>query len=415
MSDSKLFRHQVRPLVTESSTVLYRSTPVFAASAIGALLFIVLAYLLLTTRYKETEQARGILQSLGPTQQVTAPISGRVTAWHVDEGESVQPGQTLATISRSLHTGSGVAMSHLQVEELQAQSALISAEIELTRSRLEEEKRHLTSVLEDKKNALRLLQLESETSAQQLEIGERQLSALRVLMQRSEATSRAEIDRQQLAILELQRQNQIAARRVQEQETDVNAIQRELNALELKGELALLPLHKQLLGIEQEARQVSREERFTVIAEQGGKLTAMAVPEGQSVAAGQVLASIGYIGGDVEAVVYVPSRVAGKLYEDQEILLSFDAFDFHQYGRYPARIKQISAASLDPREQLLPVPDVREPVFRLTAEVEQRYVQGPQLYPLQAGLLFTADFVIEELPLLHFVLKPVLAMRGLVE
>jgi membrane fusion protein len=152
-----------------------------------------------------------------------------------------------------------------------------------------------------------------------------------------------------------------------------------------------------------------------VIAEQGGKLTAMAVPEGQSVGAGQVLASIGYIGGDVEAVVYVPSRVAGKLYEDQEILLSFDAFDFHQYGRYPARIKQISAASLDPREQLLPVPDVREPVFRLTAEVEQRYVQGPQLYPLQAGLLFTADFVIEELPLLHFVLKPVLTMRGLVE
>ena len=55
-----------------------------------------------------------------------------------------------------------------------------------------------------------------------------------------------------------------------------------------------------------------------------------------------------------------------------------------------------------------------EPVFRLRASIEQRYVSGSETYRLQPGLLFTADFVLEELPLLYFIFKPVLSLRGLV-
>ncbi len=407
-----LYRQQVLPVAQEAGSVLQRSLPLLLASLVAALLFITLAILLFTTRYKETEQARGVLESLGPTQEVTAPTSGRIAEWHVQEGDEVVRGQSLATLTRSVFDGNGVPLSRVLKEELQASHSLVSAEIAMTQKHFDDQQEQLRQHLRDKESSLQLLHSEWQLSMEQHEIGERQLAALRVLMHNSAATSRAEIDRQQLSLLGLQRQEQAAQRQLQEQQSEVATLQNQLATLALKGELALLPLRKQALLLEQEIRRAAREETFVVVAEQAGTLAAIAVSAGQSAGAGQLLARIEQQGGEVEAVVYVPSRVAGKLAPGQEVLLSFDAFDFHQYGRYPARIKHISKASIDPRTQILPVPGLNEPVFRLTATLEQSWVEGPASYTLQAGLFFTADFVLEELSLLHFIFKPVLALRG---
>ena len=412
--DEPLLRHEVRSIGSDASAVVQRSVPILLASGVGVMLFVTLVFLLFTTRYKETQQARGILQSPGRNQQVTAPGPGRIQQWHVKEGDLVTPGQSLATISRSIYDGSGARLSAVFAKELQARLNLVGKEIELTSERFSAEHTTLQNLLDDELQALKLMEDELELSRERLAIGERQLRAFHTLQKNTSATSVAEVDRQKLSILELRRQKQLAHRLLQDQQTEVNVLRRKLAALALKGELALLPLHKQSLNLEQQIEQASREETLVVVAEQAGRVTAITLPAGQSVSAGQLMARIGDPGDDIEAIVYVPSRVAGKLQPGQEVLLSFDAFDFHQYGRYPARINQISKASLDPREQLLPVPGIREPVFRLRASIEQRYVSGSETYRLQPGLLFTADFVLEELPLLYFIFKPVLSLRGLV-
>lgn len=412
--DEPLLRSRVCAPDGEASAVVQRSVPVILASLIAAILFITLVFLLFTTRYKETQQAKGILQSQGRSQQVTAPAPGRLVRWHVEEGDLVTSGQLLATLSRSVYDGSGARRSAVQARELQARLNLLGKEIELTNARFDAERSELQNLLDDELQALELIEEELDLSVERLAIGERQLRAFHTLQRNSSATSVAEVDRQKLSILELRRQKQVAHRLLQRQQSEVSLLQRQIAALALKGELALLPLRKQSLSLEQQINKASREETFVVVAEQTGTVTAIALHAGQPVGAGQLMARIGDQGDDIEAVVYVPSRVAGKLQPGQEVLISFDAFDFHQYGRYPARIKQISKASVDPREQLLPVPGIREPVFRLSATIEQRFVRGPETYPLQPGLLFTADFVLEELPLLYFIFKPVLSLRGLV-
>lgn len=412
--DEPLFRHEARWIRDDTNILVQHSVPTILASVVGVMLFVTLVFLLFTTRYKETQQARGILQSPGRSQQVTAPGPGRILRWHVEEGDEVIQGQSLATISRSVYDGSGARLSAVLAKELQARLNLVRKEIELTSKRIDAEHTELDKQLDDELQALKLLEQEWNLSAERLAIGERQLRAFHTLQKNTNATSLAEVDRQKISILELRRQKQLANRLLQRQRAQVNALQRELAALALKGELALLPLQKQSLGLEQEIEQASREERQVVVAEQAGRVTAIALRAGQPVGAGQLMARIGDAGDDIEAVIYVPSRVAGKLQPGQEVLLSFDAFDFHQYGRYPALISHISKSSIDPREQLLPVPDIREPVFRLTANIEQRYVSGPESYPLQPGLLFAADFVLEELSLLSFIFKPVLSLRGLI-
>jgi len=411
-TEQSLFRSAVRQQRLEPTAVVRRTTPILISSAVAAALFVALIVVLLTTRYKETEQARGILESRSPTQKIVSPASGRIVEWHVAEGDRVQAGQTLATISRSLYDDEGKLLSGIMVEELQEKRALIVDELALLSRQFEQESIQLGQMHSSSEQALQLLAGEKTLGAEQLLIAERQLSALQTLMKNSNATSRFEIERQQLQILQLRREQQGIERQFQQQMSEVENLDRQRDHLQLRQELDLLPLRKELVNLDQRIRQASRTDNFVVVAEQPGRISAIAIAAGQPVRAEQTLAQIGAANNDLIAVVYVPSSVAGKLSAGQEILLSFDAFDFHQYGRYSARVNTISAASVDPREQLLPVPGLNEPVFRLTATIDQHYVEGPDVYALQSGLLFNADFVLEELTLLQFIFKPVLSLRG---
>ena len=407
-----LLRSQARAFRPDPQAVVRRTTPLLLLSVIGAVLFVLLIILLLSTRYKETQSVRGALESRGPTQKVTAPGSGRIVHWHVREGDRVLKGQRLVTISQALYDEEGNEISALLVNELEDKRGLVVKEIALLRERFDDDRRKLDRALDEDTRILKLLEQEYLLSDEQLTIGKRQLLALQTLMKNSDATSRLELDRQRATILDLRRQLFVAERRFQQEQARVTELQQQRESLTLQNELAMLPLHKQLIDLDQRISQTKRSDNYVLVAEQTGKITAIALAEGQPVRSNELLARIGNEANELEAVIYVPSRIAGKLTPGQEILLSFDAFDFHRYGRYTARIVHISEASLDPREALLPVPGLQEPGFRLVANLEQDHVSGPQVYPLQAGLLFTADFVLEELPLLYFIFKPVLELRG---
>ena len=61
---------------------------------------------------------------------------------------------------------------------------------------------------------------------------------------------------------------------------------------------------------------------------------------------------------------------------------------------------------------MIPVSHHAEPVFPVLVKPDQHYVEGSDIYPLQAGLLLEADFVIAEMSLVELIFKPVLSLRG---
>ncbi|MCY3566111.1 MAG: hypothetical protein OXH27_08005, partial [Gammaproteobacteria bacterium] len=108
------------------------------------------------------------------------------------------------------------------------------------------------------------------------------------------------------------------------------------------------------------------------------------------------------------------SRVIGKLAVGQQVLLSYESFDYREYGRYAATIESVAGARLDPREQLLPLSLLNEPVYRVRAALERQSVEGPEEHALLAGMQFQAHVVTDELPLIGLVFKPLRSLRGLV-
>lgn len=394
----------------QTAQIVYQSPPMLLGVATSALLFVGLLLILVTTRYKETAQAPGLLEPSRPGQKVVAPVAARIVAWHVAEGEPVVAGQTLASLSRSVFDEQGSELSSHAITSLEQQRRLLDEELHLGRTQLHLLLQQLDSDRSSRLREIELLRGDLALIDSQLEISGRQLRALHTL--REAGIAEREIDQQQLGQIGLQRQRQDAARLLQQRQADLSRLTEQAESARANWQREAARLQRDGIRLDQELLGARHQDRISVVAEQTGVLSAIRLAVGQPVAANQTIAQIQTPDSPLQVVVFVPSRVAGKLVPGQDLLLRFDAFDFHHYGRYGATITHIGRASIDPREQLLPVTGINEPVFRLTAQLDQHYVEGPDIYPLQAGLALTADFVLEDLSLLSFIFRPVLALRG---
>lgn len=173
-----------------------------------------------------------------------------------------------------------------------------------------------------------------------------------------------------------------------------------------------LRVSKELAGVRNQIKRRDQDEVITITAVKNGTVASLAVQPGSPVAVGQTLLTLIPPNEPLQATVYIPSRLIGKIYPEQPLLLSFDAFPVSEFGYTDAQVKSISTAPLDPRETLLPVTELNEPVFKVVAELSRHYVEGPDIYPLLSGIQFSADFVVEDLSLIEFIFKPVLKLRG---
>ena len=88
-------------------------------------------------------------------------------------------------------------------------------------------------------------------------------------------------------------------------------------------------------------------------------MTALTNQPGQSINAGQVLASLipdhanKAETGSLEAHLYVPSRTAGFIQPGQEVLIRYAAFPYQKFGLHTATVIDVSGIPFAPTE--LPV------------------------------------------------------------
>lgn len=412
--ETGLFRQQVLLLRhdnDETGALITRAPSLMWFSVLAALLFVLLLYLLLMTRYKETVQARGILQASGSSQTVTAPADLLMQELLVSQGEQVRAGQALAVLSGRRYDGQGRPVTALQLQQLDQQQRRLRQELQLAESLKTGEQQQLQIMLGSKRRNLASLDREQDLLQEQLQISREQISGLETLLAQS-GISRADYQRQRLAHLDIERQYHAMTRQRAQLQQQIRAQEESLRILTRESELLTVQNQGKLDALVYRSDSLRQQETVTLVAEQAGIVAGITVAEGDAVRANQPVMRVQDDESGLQVVAYVPSSIVGKLVPGQELLLSFDAFNHMHYGRYAAHIEQISRLPIDPRQQMIPVPGINEPVFRLTARLDQQFVEGPEIYPLQAGLLLSADFITAELTLFNFILKPVLELRG---
>ena len=410
----KLFREEAirhRLKRTRAEVLLQRSTLLQPLLWMFCLGIFGLVLLINSIDYKETLTARGQLIADGGKQILPAPGAGIVSDIRVDLGDQVEEGEIVAILSQSRYDQQGQPLTLHEQKLLSVEYESAKQEKTLLQQTFYARKISFQRRINDQ-------QARIETAIAGLGILEQRknLSADLLFRTRSLLEKKSipamQVAQQELNHLALLHELNSAQSQIQELEIAFDASSLQLQALVSEHDLAMSRLDARLQTLSTRLTNNSELPFLAIMAQRRGVVSSIPVVTGEAVQQGQPLIYLQPSDGKLLVEIFVTSQVMGNLAPGQEVLLSYDAFDFHDYGRYTATIHSIDKSPLDSRQHLLPASPITESLFRVIASPGQHYVEGDDIFPLQPGLLLTADFVGTVMSLIRYILKPVLSLKG---
>ena len=156
---------------------------------------------------------------------------------------------------------------------------------------------------------------------------------------------------------------------------------------------AALRAHEHRLQLTELAHDIAVAESLRahdVYASGAGRIAALLVREGSSVAPGQVVARIARADAPLEAWLYVPNTAARMLAPGQTAELEFEAWPSAVFGTVRATIFSVSPAALRPGDIDPSVP-LRVPAFEVKATLSARVFRAwGDDWPVSPGTAFRA-------------------------
>lgn len=162
--------------------------------------------------------------------------------------------------------------------------------------------------------------------------------------------------------------------------------------------------------------RVERDSQFhaAIVAPAPGTVATLLVEPGQMVVAGTALIAIVPANSTLEALLYAPSRSIGFVHEGEEVLLRYLAYPHQKFGMHRATVTAVSRSPMLPGELgFTPVDGTREPVYRIKASLDAQAIRAyDRLEPLQPGMQFEADILLDRRRLIEWIFEPLLGLAG---
>ena len=202
-------------------------------------------------------------------------------------------------------------------------------------------------------------------------------------------------------------------------EAELAQAQDERNRIRAQHRVDRATLDRDLLNLQQEAVQ-RRGTRITLLkAPVDGIVSGLLATPGQSVAAGNVLASVVPASTQMEAVLYVPSTAMGFIKTGQGVRISYDAFPYQRFGQYRGTVRAISqtdvTSSVPSSASTTTAQGTsdRRAIFMVRVALEQPRVRAYDTdIALRPGHTLTADIEIDRRRLIRWMLDPLFAFSG---
>ncbi|MEP6504648.1 MAG: HlyD family efflux transporter periplasmic adaptor subunit, partial [Betaproteobacteria bacterium] len=363
--------------------------------------------------FARKESVTGVLAPAGGVLRLVAPQAGVVAAVLAAQGSQVAMGQvivrlsaeqasatgpTQAAVAQSLNLREGSLRDELQQQSIQVsqQAATLDARAASAQAGLAQQEREIALQRER-------VQLVRDVAARYPELV------------RSGAVSPVEAAEKQTEVLDQQA-------RLAELERAHGALQSELAVL--RADRAALPLQagressqlqREIQALAQAQAENESHRGMQVLAPEPGEVAALLAAPGQSVVAGQTLATVLPAGAALEAELWVPTRSAAFVRAGMPVWLRVDAFPYARYGQLPAHVREVSRSAL-PAADLAPgggeasAPDA----YRVRVTLDAGMSVDDALawrQSLKAGMRVQATLVAERRTLLQWALEPLAALR----
>lgn len=364
--------------------------------------------------YARTVRLQGVLLPEGGLLAVQAPAAAQAVHFAVQEGQWVEAGARLARLDHEVSGSEGplvdVQLRHLRARRAASQRERAAADVAAERA------------VEALNHRRRALQREMQIHMAELETLEarRALAASHEQRQlqlvQSGFLSPAHAQQPAESVLEWQQRIQAARRAAVVLARDLRAIDDEVRARQAQHQMAQAQWDRQLATMAQEEQELLSRTASWLTAPQAGRVSALGVPFGQSVGAGQVVLTLlpqarPHQTSPLQAVFHVPGKAAAWLAVGQPVWLRHDAFAHQKFGLAAGRVTALTptpALSADPWSR---TPAAR-PQFRVTVALEHEKVwaHGAE-HALRPGMQVEADVVHDRRRLWEWMVEPLLTAR----
>lgn len=392
------------------------------AAAIGLLFIIGLSALAFNSEVARTEEVPGMVAPALGLVFITAPGTGVIKRWNVEEGRTVPINSTLFSIDVERRDSLGKGESTLLEQSIETKRLTIINELALAKS--SGAVRRLA--LNDRVQRGRLLtaNLEEEVRLQERRADIRDKAYKRIASLHQDGfIANAQVQNEEELLLEARARRSAADRNLGTARGDLFAAEKDLYALELELSANTSRLTRELQLIEREVIENTLRREISAVAPSGGVLSTINLRVGSNVQAGQVVASFmpeGSAASQSNSLVielFAPSRTAGHLRIGGKAKVRLSAYPFQKYGVLDATFTEISSTPINPQD--LPTGQAQaltsaaravEPLFRIRAKIDSQgaLARGMRLRP---GMTLSAHLIQETRRVWEWAFEPILVNR----
>jgi membrane fusion protein len=376
--------------------------------AIAAFVVLGIIFLFLAP-YARKETVPGYLMPGAGTARIYAPQPGIVSAVQVQEGQDVEEGQPLLSVTTAQVAADGQDVNLAMLDALVRQRDLLTRQIPAEEVRTRSERERLAALIQGLEVEATHIEGQMATQRERIRLIEGLVAAAARLNPRG-YVSDLEYRRREEALLE-QRQNldvlgqQAAARR--------NQLTEQRSALEQLPTVAtdrMRILHGELSTLEQRIAEINGRRAYVIRAPVAGRISSLQAMIGRPADPRHLQLSIVPDGSTLQAELFVPTRAAGFVRKGQRVRILYEAFPYQNFGTYGGRIVKVSHTVLTPADAAAPV-ELREPAYRVTVALDRPDVDayGDRI-PLQPDMLLRADIILDSRALMSWILNPLLGV-----
>ena len=375
-------------------------------AAIVALILVFLS----VAQYARKETVVGYLTPTVGTAKIFVPQQGFIKELYVDDGQRVEEGEPLLSVSTDQVAANGEDVNKTIVNVLSLQRDLINRQISAEERRAETERERLNALIKGTESEISHLESQKQVQSKRLELSESLVSAATELSAKG-AVPDLERKRREQAALE-QRQNldtldqQIAARNNQLTESRYS-----LEQLPIVTGERIHVLRNELATLEQRFAEANARRAYVVRAPTSGRVSTLQASVGQLADPKRMQLEIVPLSASLRAELFFPTRAFGFVRPGQEVRILYDAFPYQKFGTYRGTIAKVSQSILTGNDAIGPVA-LREPAYRVTATLERPDIDAyGQKVPLQPDMLLKADVILDKRSLMTWLLDPLLSAR----
>jgi membrane fusion protein len=373
-----------------------------------ALSVLVMALFIATQSYARKEHAAGFLVPAEGIARITPPRAGTITEVHVIEGQHVERGAPLLTVTDAETSDRGENIDDAKADRLREQRDHLKDQILLERQKSDAEAQRLRSQIDGALTEITALMRQQTIQRERIEIARQQLAGAVELAGKG-FLSRVEMRRRQDAHLaEIQSESSMA-KELAGKRSGLSQLQNELQQLPIATAQRVSQLEASTAELDVRLKEIEGRRGYLLSAPIAGRVSALQAWVGKLAEPKIPALSIVPDGDILEAELLVPARAIGFIRPGQIVNLSYDTFPFQQFGFARGNVRTVSRTLLKPDEVVGPML-LREPSYRVGVSIERQTIRayGAEL-PLEPDLELQADVLFERRTLLDWILDPLLS------